>query len=131
MSKKGGVTIPIFDCIYNGAESITSFERDFDEKLYEILPNLYTVCIADNSQGSRNIVGGFFVKTSYTHNNKEFEDSLHAAALSSPNLSQLLGPEVSFLPARLGVSGSAPLSEQEMLRVMITQFLKFSQEGSA
>ncbi len=131
MNKKGGVSIPIFECIFNQAGSFTSFERDFDENLYMVLPNLYAVCIKDKSHKPHIIIGGFFIKTSYTHKEKEFLDSLHAVVETSPNLGHFLGPNITFLPARLGIKGSAPLSENEMLKVMLTQFLKFSQNGTA
>lgn len=49
MNKKGGVTIPIFHCVFNGYESITSFMRDFDLSLYKELENLYAICFSNNS----------------------------------------------------------------------------------
>jgi len=131
MTKKGGVTIPVFDCIFHGVESIESFAREFDVGLYQTLPNLYGICLSDNSNGRRKIVAGFSVKTSYTHDDEEFLPAITAAVVSSEKLRPFLGPQTTFLPARLGVVGSAPLSEQEMLRLMATQFLKYAVGGNA
>jgi hypothetical protein len=44
--EKGGVTIPLFHCIFNGDESVTHFMREYDASLYQTLPHLYAVCIA-------------------------------------------------------------------------------------
>ncbi len=131
MSIKGGVSIPIFECIFSEAGSFTGFERDFDEKLYMVLPNLYAVCIKDKSYKPHRIIGGIFVKTSYTHKDKEFIDSLNAVVETSSNLGKYLGSNFTFLPARLGVEGSSPLSENKMQEIMQTQYLRFSQSGTA
>jgi len=131
MSKKGGVTIPLFHCIFNEYESITHFMRTYDEVLYKKLENLYAVCISDNSGPKKKIVAGFIVKTSYTHNDSEFLDAITEVALSTEELKQHVGRNTSFLPARLGITGSTPPSEPEMLNVMSQQFLKFSTAGNA
>jgi len=131
MKQKGGVTIPVFDCIFHGAESIESFARDFDEELYAQLPNLYAICVAEKQGREKRIVAGFFVKTSYTHHDEEFLSAITMALKSSEKLHKFAGPNSSFFPARLGVVGSSPLTETEMLKIMITQFLKHSVGGSA
>ncbi len=131
MSRKGGVTIPVFHCVFNGYDSITSYMRDYDEGMYKILDNLYAVCVSDNSGSKRKIVAGFIVKTSYTHNDSEFFGAITEAAQSAKELSQYLGSNASFLPARIGVKGSSSLSESEMLEVMSQQSLKFNVGGNA
>lgn len=131
MNQKGGVTIPLFHCIFNGYDSITSFMRNYDEGLYKQLENIYAVCISDNRGPSKNIVAGFMIKTSYTHNDPEFLDVITEVAQSAKELNPYIGRNTSFLPARLSVTGSPPLSESEMLHVMSQQFLKFSAAGNA
>lgn len=87
MPAKGGVSVPVFECIFNGATSITSYTRSFDQTLYELLDNLYVVLISKNTV-KREIVAGFFIKTSLTHNDGEdFQDVLEAALITSQNLS--------------------------------------------
>lgn len=131
MTKHGGVTIPIFHCVFNGHESITSFTREFDENMYRALPNLYAICLSDNSSAARKIVAGFFIKTSYTHQDPEFLDAITAVAKSTKELSKFMEVKSSFLPARLGPTDSEPLSELEMLKIMSEQSLKFSAAGNA
>ena len=132
MKKQGGVTVPVLDCIFHGAKSIESFPRGFNEEVYRTLPNLYGICIADNRCNTKKIVAGFVVKTTYSYHDEEFIPVLTAVVGTSKKLSRFLGPRTSFLPARLVVVGSAPpLSEQEILRVMTTQFLKYAVTGNA
>ncbi|UXZ97206.1 hypothetical protein K3169_04685 [Pseudomonas phytophila] len=132
MSKKGGVSIPVFECLFNGSHSITSFTRSFDQALYEHLPHLYVVCLSKSKGKQRQLVGGFFIKTSYTHEDgADFQNALEQAVHTSQNLAKFTGPKFSMLPARLGIQGSEPLSEDEMLKIFSTQYLKFSTVGSA
>jgi len=78
LKKKGGLTVPVFDCIFHGQESIESFIREFDGGLYNSLPNLYAICFSDNSSSPRNIVAGCVVKTSFTHHDEEFSAAVLA-----------------------------------------------------
>ena len=131
MSKKGGVTIPLFHCIFNGYESITSFMRTYDESMYRQLENVYAICISDNSGSRKKIVAGFIVKTSYTHKDPEFLDVITEVALTTKELSPYISQNTSFLPARIGVPGNSPLTESEMSHLMSRQSLKFSSAGNA
>jgi len=130
MTDQGGLTIPLFHCIFNNG-SITHYDRKYDAKLYTSLPNLYAVCIANKNSGMRRVVGGFFVKTSYSHNDEGFIDAIAAAAQSATELLPLLNGNTSFLPARLNAPLDPPLTEQEMLDVMLEQYVKFSTHGTA
>lgn len=82
-TKKAGVTLPVLDCVFNGAKSTESFGTQYAKGLYRVLPNFFAVCIADNSGGSRRMVGCFFVKTSYTHHDSEFKDNPFAVLAAS------------------------------------------------
>jgi len=123
---KGGITIPIFDCIFHENESIESFRREFDEELYAQLPNLYVISVAKNIGREKRIVAGFFIKTSYTHHDKEFSSVVSGAFNLSEKLHKFAGSNISFLPARLGVVGRSPPTEMAMLKVMLEQFQKHS-----
>lgn len=81
-------------------------------------------CIADNNGAMKTIPAGFFIKTSYTHDDAGFLDALAGVAetVFSPNL--LSGWKASFLPARIGLPDDAPMTEQEMLRVIVQQCFK-------
>ena len=126
MAEKGGVTILLFHCFFNEHESITSFMHSYDNELYNILPNTYAVCVAYNSVLPRKIPAGFFVKTSYTHDDKDFVNALFGLVATTNGLNGLSSKRISFLPARIGVDGPAPLTEREMLRIMATQNFKYS-----
>ncbi len=128
--QKGGVTIPLFHCIFNGIGSVTHYIHDYDEMLYQTLPNIYAVCISDNRKGKK-IAAGFIIKTSYTHEDSEFQNALENYLLSTPRLKKFVKKYYSFMPARLGVDGDAPPSEDEMLSVMIKQFQKHHIAGNA
>lgn len=129
--EKGGVSIPVFDCVFNGGESITSFTREFDPNLYKILPNLYAVCVATSMHGQKKIAAGFFVKTSYHHDDPEFLNILSFSLETSPNLARFHAPGTSFFPSKLGISGEEPLTEMEMLHTMMTLYIKHSVGGHA
>ncbi len=130
MTDTGGITIPLFHCIFNNG-SITHYDREYDTDLYFSLPNLYAVCIADRKSGKRQLVAGFFVKTSYSHHDSGFVPAIAAAAQSATELIPFLNEKISFLPARIQAPDSAPLSEYEMLDVMLKQYVKFSSHGTA
>ncbi len=131
MSKKGGLSIPVLHCIFNGYNSVTHYVHELDREMYEALPNLYAICIADNHQSYKKIVAGLFIKTSYTHEEAEFLDVLSAIVSTTPELKDLSWERISFFPARLGVKGAAPLSEEQMLAIISNQRLKHAVVGNA
>ena len=131
MTRKGGLAIPTLDFLVEDSELITIFDREFDESIYSKLENLYIVCIIDRSSGSKRVVGGFFTKTNYSHRDKEFTEVLMGLISLSPTLDGLAHKKASLHPARLGVLGDTPLSEDEMLRIIATQNLKLSESGTA
>ena len=121
----------LFHCFFNEGGSITHFAHEYDPEIYQSLPNLYAVCIAERSGNRKKITGGFVIKTSYTHNDQDFLTTLTTAVAIEPRLKGLIGSHTSFLPARVGIPVGGPISEAEMLRVMQTQSLKHSVGGSA
>ena len=123
--EKGGATIPLFHCFFNGDESITHFVDKFDPVLYEALPYLYAVCIAKTTKKAKTVVAGLFIKTSYTHNDPDFMDALNLVVVSKPALQALIGEGTSYLPARISIPGDPP-TEAEMVHIMQGQHLKFS-----
>jgi len=112
--------------MFNGDESILHFMHEFDPAMYQALPNLYAVCIAKTKNKTKTVHAGFIVKTSYTHNDPDFSDTLMLAVGTDPAMKALIDENSSFLPARISISGEAPPTEAEMLRIMVDQHLKFS-----
>lgn len=129
-ANSGGVSLLTHYCLFNNSDSITHFSNDTDSDLYQLLPNLYAVCISDNSQANRKITAGFVLKTTYTHDDPEFLDTLVNIVSQKPELQSYYNDKTSFLPAKLNVTGK-PLTEAEFLQIMQQQFLKFNVDGKA
>ncbi len=130
MSQTGSVSIPLFCCVFNQGTSVTHWSVSFDRALYDALPHLYLVCLADNTVRPRKIVGAFMVKTSRHHNDADFLEAMLLALVSFEKLKPLVDPQTSMLPARIGLAGPPP-SEEEFVRLAFQQYTKFSAGGTA
>jgi hypothetical protein len=129
-SQKGGVSVLLFHCLFNSNGSVTHFMHDLDVELYRSLPNLYAVCISDTSSKQK-ITAGFFIKTSYSHHDSDFLGALTNVISMESGMRNLIHERSSCFPARIGISGDAPPSEDEMLRLIVGQALKHGVGGSA
>jgi len=129
MAAKGGVVVPLNWCTFNEFDSIQHDTFTTEPELLKLLPNVYAVCIARRNSNPRAIVGGFFVRTSYTHDDPEFPDALAKAMYAVPEFRKFAPELHSFLPAR--VSAPLDVTENEMLKVLFSQKLKFTTGGSA
>lgn len=129
MAAKGGVVVPLNWCTFNEFDSIQHDTFTTEPELSKLLPNVYAVCIARRNSDPKAIVGGFFVRTSYTHNDPEFSDALAKAMYAVPEFRKFAPELHSFLPAR--VSAPLDVTENEMLKVLFSQKLKFTTGGSA
>ena len=125
MADPGSVTIPLYHCVFNEGGSITHWQTTYERALYDLLPHLYLVCLADNSVNPRQIVGAFMVRTSRHHDDDDFAEVMNVAAGQMESLSPRLGPMTSMLPARIGIAGEPP-QEAEFLRLAMQQYFKFS-----
>ncbi len=128
---QGGVTTPLFHCIFNGAESITGFMHETKDELVIILPHLYAVCLTNATRGSKQVVAGFVVKTSFTHYDAGFLDALNGVVSATPSLNRLRDDQSTLLPARIEITETGPLSEEDFSRLMVHQFVKHSISGNA
>lgn len=127
MPNQGGESLMLFHCSFNGDGTVTHYVHDMLEDIYKRLPNMYAVIIADNSTEKRRLVGGFVIKTSKTDEDPDFIETLRTATCVSNDLMGLLNPKTSFLPARIGVQGESPITEDEMLTVINQQYFKHAQ----
>jgi len=127
---KGGVTLLLFHCYFNASESITHFMHDLDLTLYPELPNLYSVCIADNTTANKKVTAAFAIKTTYNHNDADFINVLTNVVATDPELLSHLNDKTTFLPAKLKINGQ-PLSEKEYLQVSLQQYMKHNVDGRA
>lgn len=127
---KGGLAVLLFHCYFNGSESITHFMHDLDTSLYSDLPNLYTVCIADNSTQNKKITAAFTIKTTHDHNDPDFINILTNVVSIDQDLLAHLNDKTTFLPARINFSGQ-PLTEKEHLQISVQQFMKHNVDGRA
>lgn len=130
-ANQGGLSLIMHHCFFNGVESITHYVHDFDTDLYKNLPNLYVICISDNSGKHRQIKAGFSLKTSYTHNDSEFLNVIFNTINSAvPALSQFCDKNYSFLPAKLSIS-DLQFTEDDFVKIMVQQYMKFNIDGTA
>lgn len=115
----------VLSVLFNG-EEVTSYTHKYDLKLYERLPDLYAVLIAQGESGPRKILGGCIVKTTLPREpDRPFQEAITSImALSSPLLAITSQPH-RVLPAKLGVVGSAPLPEDDLLGVLVNQRFKW------
>ncbi|MCE3605758.1 hypothetical protein LXA47_19420 [Massilia sp. P8910] len=129
MSAKGGVTVPLNWCVFSEFDSLLHDTISTDPQLLVLLENVYAVCIAQRSSQPKKIVGGFFVRTSYTDKDEEFAEALASAMASIPAFSKFDPVRHSFLPAR--VKAALDITEDEMLTLLLSQKLKFTTAGNA
>jgi hypothetical protein len=130
MTIQGGVTIPLFQCVFNADGTMTHWVTSFERELYFALPHLYLVCLAEGVGRSRKLVGSLMVKTSLHHDEAGFADAMNLAMAAFESLRTRVGKHTSLLPARIGLDGEPP-SEAEFLRLSMQQHLKFSSAGTA
>lgn len=129
MAGKGGVAVPLNWCVFRGFDSLLHDTFSTDEELLKLLPNTYAVCIATRDKKPRKIVGGFFVRTTHTHDGPGFSDALAGAMAAVPAFKEFAPELHSFLPAR--VQAPLDVTEAEMLKVLLSQKLKFTTGGNA
>ncbi|HGT9857444.1 TPA: hypothetical protein ACM5DY_004515 [Escherichia coli] len=94
---------------------------------------LFVVCIARGKGTRREIKGGMAVLTSIPANKTaELSTAFGDVVRQSDELRRLVGDgENVFIPAKIGISGEKPPTEQEMLSVFYQQCLKHGSWGSA
>ena len=129
MAEKGGLAVPLNWCVFNGFESMLHDVFTTDPMLLKQLTNVYAVCIARRQTKPRLIVAGFFVRTSFSHEDNEFAAALASAMDAVPEFRKFAPEEHSFLPAK--VQAPLDVTENEMLKVLMAQKLKFTTGGSA
>ncbi|MGQ1270019.1 hypothetical protein ACT4XR_19970 (plasmid) [Acinetobacter baumannii] len=129
-SDRGGLTVLLFHCFFNGSESITHFTHDINLELYEGLPNLYSVCIADSSTSNKKVTAAVFIKTNLHHEDPDFSTTLVNVLSINPDLHSHLNEKTKFLAARIKMDGP-PLSEREYLKISVTQYMKHNVDGRA
>lgn len=128
----GGLSSPIYHCIFNQG-SLTHFLHEVDPSVVDQLPHMYAVCVAGRVNGKRNVVAGFVLKTSYSHQDPGFDGACKGAISCMKEIAPLLDSTTTLLPARIAVDGTnqSPLTEDEMNAFMFTQYMKFHEIGQA
>lgn len=133
------LTLPIM-YFHTGADlsKITHYEVNYQDGFVQqawLRPEieLFVVCIASKKGTRREIKGGMAVLTSIpASNGAELAKALDDVMRNSEELRPLAGrSENVFIPARIGISGEAPPTEQELLSVFYQQCLKHGSWGSA
>ncbi|MFT5723864.1 MAG: hypothetical protein ACI9JN_000981 [Bacteroidia bacterium] len=80
------------------------------------------------AKNKKEVGAGFFIKTSFHHNDLKFLNHLELVVRSTPELEKYYEPNIFFLPAKIDVDGPPP-SEEEMLKLITNQHVKFSVAG--
>lgn len=124
------MSLMVLSVIFNG-EVVTSHTHEYDLKLYEKLPSLYAVLIAQGDSGPRKIVGGCILKTTLPREpTKPFQEAVTGLIALSPPLLAIASQPHRLLPAKLNVVGSSPFPEEELLRILLHQRLKWEAAAS-
>jgi hypothetical protein len=131
MADQGGISVVVFHVVSNGDGTITHYSHGHEPAFVAALPHLYAVCILDRRTEPPRVTAVVFVKTSFEHTQSGFAEAVYGAIGRLPNADALLGDKPGLLPARIGMPGDDPLSEEEFLRIAVGQILKFDAAGSA
>ncbi len=126
--------ITLFTCNFSsGGEQIHhSRNEDIDPNHYNLLPNLYSVVIVDNSNlAKKQVIGGFLLKTTDTSDQPGFTNSVLEIMNSTPAFIKLEKNKISYITVRMGVLDGGQMTETEMLHHFIEQRTKYSVTGNA
>lgn len=113
--------------------AITHFMHDHSQSVpLSIEPaNLYLVTVKETSPNGAKVLGGFFVVTDSSHHDAEFGAILASVREACPELAGIMTEGRRLAPARLGLTGSEPITEIEMLRLVLEQYVKHDSGGNA
>ncbi|ARP82922.1 hypothetical protein CAL12_20285 [Bordetella genomosp. 8] len=126
------LTAVIFHCVFNPDGSITHYGHTFEMNVFESMPNLYAVTVVERrSSETVKVHGCFFMVTTATHEDIRFEEVVGDAFRNVRAFKAIDEKRLRFKPARLGNLGGGPPTEKEMLRVALTQYLKFDTTAKA
>jgi hypothetical protein len=126
--------ITLFTCSFSsGGEKIHhTRNEDIDPNHYNLLPNLYSVTVVDNSNpAKKQVVGGFLLKTIDTSGQPGFQNSVLEIMSSTPGFITLEKSKISYVTVRMGVSDGGQMTEKEMLHHFIEQYTTYSVTGNA
>ena len=125
------LTLPTFHCVFNANGAITHYSHELPSDATAMPLNAYAICLAENTARGRKVVAGLMVLTSLHHDDAAFEPTMHDIVATLPVLAEHLSASTSLLPAKIGLPPGAPMTEREFLRIMVTQYTKFSSGGHA
>lgn len=126
------MSLPIFHCIFKPQGEIEHFIHGVPMDLALSRENLYLLTIAKRTAGDKaSVIGGIFVCTDYHHEDDEFADAMSGAVLACKEFSGLDIQSLRLLPARIRMPAGGPLTEDEMFKLAVGQYTKFSTGGSA
>ncbi len=120
--------VPLFHCQFGNGE-LTHFMHEGVDDVAASLPYLYAVCLSHNDSGLKKIVAGLIVRTNRHHSEPTFLNMLYECCVSIPRLNKLLNANTSFLPVKIGVTGSPLLTEDECLHIIQQEYVKRSVSG--
>ena len=124
MEEEPRLSALILSALFQG-EEITHFTHEYDEGLDETLPYLY--CILVRREGAQTFSAGMMIKSSISNTQSpEFQEMASGCLRVSRPLAALADIPVRFLPARVKLEGTEPVTVKECLRVLAPQFYSHS-----
>jgi hypothetical protein len=124
MEDEARVSVLILSALFQGDE-ITHFTHDYAEGMDEVLPYLY--CVLVRREAAQSFSAGMIIKSSMSKTQTpEFRDMVSGFLRISSPLAALAESPVRFLPARVTLEGTKPVTVEECLRVLATQFYNHS-----
>lgn len=133
LENKGGISLPLIHCLFNGVETTTHFIHDHGLSLsmYQMIPNIYTVLVADKSSCGKKIIAGFMVKTTYEQSSPGFTSMLSETIKLMPNVDKCFDQNCSLITSKVNVQKDEIFTEDELTRIITPQFIKHHQDGRA
>lgn len=131
MSKAGSLTVVLMHClISDDGQSMDHFMHALPDDVITDAPNVYSLSLTRPLRGAKQVVGGFFVKTSLTDKSADFHGVMMGMLAQIPALAVRQVEGSTLATAKVAVPYEMP-TEQDMLQVMLTQFVKYSTVGRA
>lgn len=123
--KKGGGSILMLHCLFNEMHSVTHFLHEYSVEDLESFPNYYAVLIAKKTAQGKRIKAGFVMKSTYHHKDPDFTSNLKMALFTTENLKSFSQSKVvTFLPTRFELKDSQPMTENEMVKILVEQAVR-------
>ena len=127
----GIVNMPLLHFVFN-EQSLTHYNNlDIQKPLYDALPFIYCVIACKTEDQNRQVLGGYITKISTDNTDDDFLESISGYFFQEPELRKMLEFEPKFYATKINTEKSDVLSEIELLKIVMTEYLKLHSQGNA